>query len=115
VQWGTLRFKTKGEKHKNTKSKNIINIDPEIQKNINDFIEYAVTENRLNQGIEVVFTQQNEPLDIRKMGSFLRWIAKDIEAEEMDVIIKSNLEIKLLTKSISAKARTWFLKKWNNV
>ncbi len=114
-RWGTLRFKTKGEKHKNTKAKTKISIDPEIQKNIDSFIEYAVTENRLNQGIEVIFTQQNENLDIKKMGAFLSWVAKDIEAEEMDVIIKSNLEIKQLTKAISNIARKWFLEKWNRL
>jgi len=113
--WGTLRFKTKGEKHKNTKSKKKISIDPEIQKSIDDFIEYAVTENRLNQGIEVVFTQHNAPFDIKMMGTFLSWVVKDIESEEMDVIIRSNLEMKQLTKSISAKARSWFMEKWNKI
>ena len=88
-------------------------MDPEILKSIEDFIDYAVTENRLNQGIETVFTQNGEEIDIKKMGAFLKWIATDIFTEEKDAIVASGLEMKQLGKYISNKARIWFLAKWN--
>lgn len=113
-KYGTIRMKVKGEKHSNTKiKKQIVAIDPEVLNNINEFVDYAVTENRLNQAIEQVFTIKNELLDIKKMGDFLRWISNDIFDEEQDVLVSSGLEMKKINKAISLKARNWFLKKWN--
>jgi hypothetical protein len=114
-KYGTLRFKVKGEKHNVSRVRKKVEVDPEIQNSIDSFIEYAVTENRLNQALEVVFTQQGETIDIKKMGAFLSWVAKDIETEEMDVLLKSGLEIKQVNKAISEKARKWFMEKWKAV
>ena len=114
-KYGTLRFKTKGEKHSVSRVRKKVAIHPEIQSSIDAFVDYSVTENRLNQAIEVVFTGNGEEINIKKMGAFLSWIAKDIEAEEEDVLLKSGLEIKQVNKSISEKARKWFLEKWNSV
>jgi len=114
-KYGTLRFKVKGEKHNVSRVRKKVTVDPEIQNSIDSFVEYAVTENRLNQALEVIFTQQGETIDIKKMGAFLSWVAKDIEAEEMDVLLKSGLEIKQVNKAISEKARKWFMEKWKAV
>ena len=114
-KYGTLRFKTKGEKHSVSRVRKKVAIDPEIQNSIDSFIEYAVTENRLSQAIDVIFTENGEEININKMGVFLSWIAKDIEAEEIDVRLKSELEIKQVNKAISEKARKWFMEKWNAV
>ena len=114
-KYGTIRFKTKGEKHAVSRTRKKVTIDPEIQNNISGFVDYAVTENRLKQAIDVVFTEYGEQIDIKKMGAFLSWIARDIEAEEKDVLLKSGLEIKQVNKAISEKARKWFLQKWNAV
>jgi len=112
-KFGTIRFKVKGQKHSTSKVKKTVSLDPEVLKSIEEFLEYAVTENRLNQGIETVFTQNGEEMDIKKMGAFLKWVATDIFTEEKDAIVASGLEMKQLGKFISTKARTWFLKKWN--
>lgn len=112
-EFGTIRFKVKGQKHSSSKVKKTVAMDPEVLQSIEDFLDYAVTENRLNQGIESVFTQVGEEIDIKKMGSFLKWIATDIFAEEKDAIVASGLEMKHLGKYISTKARIWFLAKWN--
>ena len=114
-KYGTLRFKTKGEKHSVSRTRKKVSVDPEIQNSIDSFVEYAVTENRLNQAIDVVFAENGEEINIKKMGTFLSWVAKDIEAEEIDVLLKSELEIKQVNKAISEKARKWFLEKWNRV
>jgi hypothetical protein len=116
-KWGVQRFKVKGEKHSNTKprSKKKVTVDPEIQKTIDDFVEYAVTENRLKQGIENVFTMKNRPLEMKFMGEFLSWVAHDIEEEEADVMLKSELTMKQLGKAISNKARKWFMQEINKI
>ena len=107
------RFKVKAEKSKISKTKELVTIDVERVNSIREFVEYSVTENRLNQGLEQTFGC-NGILDITRMGCFLQWLAGDIIKEEMDVLIKNNLEPKAVTGAISKKGRDWLLNKINN-
>ncbi len=110
---GTIRFKVKGEEHSSSKVKKLASVDTEKINSIKEFAEYSVTESRLNQGIEKVFTSVNEQMDIKKMGDFLKWITNDIIKEEMDTMKDNGLEPKEVTSAISNVARKWFLDKWN--
>jgi hypothetical protein len=110
---GTIRFKVKGEKHSSSKVKTLASVDTEKVNSIKEFAEYAVTESRLEQGIEKVFTSVNEEIDIIKISNFLKWIVGDIIKEEMDTLKDNGLESKDVTKEISNIARKWFLNKWN--
>lgn len=102
-------FKTKGEKHSSSKVKVLADVDVEKLSSIEDFVKYAVTENRLSQGIEQVFTTSSEVPRIQKMGDFLQWINRDIIKEELDVLEENGLEPKDVGKALSQKARTWFM------
>jgi hypothetical protein len=102
-------FKVKGEEHSVTNVKTLVAIDVEKLNSINEFIDYAVTENRLNQAIEQVFTSNSITPDIKCTGDFIRWIIKDITSEESDTMVKNNLEPKELNKYISDRARKWFV------
>lgn len=110
----TYSFKSKGEKHSVSKVKTIANVDVEKIKKIQDFIDYAVTENRLNQGIEYL-KEMNKELDISSIGDFLRWLANDVLKEEQDVITENGLDndLKSIMKSTSNKGRKWFMDKIN--
>jgi hypothetical protein len=99
-------FKTKGEKHSVTKVKTIAPVNVEKVNSIKEFVEYAVTENRLNQAVTEVF--EGEEPTIQKMGDFLRWIMKDISAEEADTLGENGLILKDVGRSVSNKARPWF-------
>jgi len=111
-----LQFKVKGEKHAGgSKPKKLQIVDTEKLNSVNEFVEYAVTESRLNQAIEKVFTANGEEIDIKKMGKFLKWVMSDIVAEEMDTLKNNNLEPKDVSKNVSNKARTWFIVKWNKI
>jgi len=111
-----IQFKVKGDKHAGkSKTKTLQIVDTEKLNSVNDFVEYAVTEGRLNQGIEKVFTMNGEEIDIKKMGNFLKWIMSDIVDEEMDTLIDNKLEPKDVAKQVSNKARKWFLEKWNSL
>lgn len=107
-------FKSKGEKHSVSKVKVIADVDIEKINKIKDFVDYSVTENRLNQGIEYL-KEMNRELDISNMGDFLRWLANDVLKEEQDVIIENGLDndLKAIMKSVSSKSRTWFMDKIN--
>lgn len=100
-----LNFKVKGEKHSSSKVKTLASVDPEVIENIDKFVEYACTENRLNQGLEHV------NLDIKEIGKFIGWVNSDINAEEADVLASNNLTMKQVGRPIGQKAREFFLGK----
>lgn len=102
-----LMFKVKGEKHSVTKVKKLVQVDPEIVESINKFVDYAVTENRLQQGLDEVGLSQD------KIGAFIGWVNKDVYKEEQDVLECNNLTMKQVAKNMSNKARTWYLDKLN--
>lgn len=98
-------FKTKGHKHSVSKVKKLISMDPEKVASIQEFVSYAVTQNRLNQGLE------NVELDIKNTGKFIGWVSRDINKEEGDVLEASNLTMKDVGKYISTATREFFISK----
>ncbi len=103
-----LKFKSKGEKHSVTKVKQLNAVDTEMLNGINEFVNYAVTENRLEQGI-TFFNENNIKVDMKSTGRFLGWVINDILKEESDTIKNNNFDNKKIKSAISKKARTWFL------
>lgn len=110
VNGETYRFKVKGEKHSSSKVKVLAAVDVEKVENIQKFVDYAVTESRLNQAIENVFPN-NEPLSMNKFGEIVRWMVNDIVKEEMDVMTQNGLEPKSVNSKISFKTKEMFLNK----
>ncbi len=105
------RFKTKGEKHSVSRTKKVVPIVVENIESINKFIDYAVTPNRFAQALEITFG--NAPLDIKMLGKVLQWMVKDILDEEMDVLVKNEIDPKEIKKYISDAAKKMFFKKYN--
>ena len=104
-------FKVKGDKHSASKVKVLAEVDPTIVTARSEFVDYAVTEGRLQQGIDKL-REQGLELDRSSTGNFLSWITKDILEEEGDVMAASALEPSDVKSGISRKARTWF---FNNI
>jgi hypothetical protein len=104
----TYRFKTKGEKHSVVKQKNVATISTEKMDSVNEFIERTVTENRLLQGIERVFTMDKVPVSFDRMSIFCKWIFEDIMKEEKDTITTNGFNEKEVSKEISKKSIFWF-------
>ncbi|MCP4336598.1 MAG: hypothetical protein GY679_01970 [Mycoplasma sp.] len=100
------KFKAKGKEHSVIKSKEVVPIDIEKIETVNKFVEYAVTENRLKQGIKEIFNE--ETISVQRLGDFLKWIVNDIVSEEIDVLVNNNLEARNVNRSISNKAKEWF-------
>jgi hypothetical protein len=99
----------KGEKHSSSKVKTLAAVDVEKVNSIKEFVDYAVTESRFNQGIEKTFPN-NEPIDVKKMGALIKWVTDDIIKEEIDTMKASNLEPKDVNKYVSTKVRDMFFK-----
>lgn len=76
-------------------------------RNINEFVEYAVTDNRLKQGIDEV------GLDQKKVGAYIGWVNKDINKEEQDVLEANGLVMKDVGKKIADKARNFYINELN--
>lgn len=102
-----LWFKVKGEKHSVSKVKTLAEVDPVRLQNMREFVEYAVTENRLEQGLGEV------GLDQSKIGEFIAWVSRDINKEEGDVLEANSLTMKDVAKFISNKSRGWYMQKLN--
>lgn len=103
-----LQFKVKGDKHSSSKVKKLASVDVEKLKSICEFTDYVVTENRLNQAIEQVFTTEGITPTIQGMGSLIRWVFNDIVKEELDTLTDNNLEPKDIGSGVSHKVRPWF-------
>lgn len=102
------KFKSKGEKHSVSKVKTLNAVDVELMKNITEFIDMAVTENRLEQGLSY-FKENNIEIEPKNVGQFLRWIVTDVLKEEGDTLEKSGLDDKKIKNAIVSKARIWYL------
>ena len=95
-------FKVKGEKHSVSKVKVLASVDVEKLNGINGFIDYAVTENRLDQAIDTICKNS---LDIQKMGDIIRWVMNDVIKEESDTLESNGLTAKEVTSKIAEKVR----------
>ena len=114
VKYKHFSFKSKGEKHSASKVKTLNPVDVEKIEKINEFVDYAVTEQRLEQGISYLQEMQHE-VDVQNIGVFLKWVVSDVMKEENDTIEANGLDKKMLPKKISEKARKWFFDKLNHI
>jgi hypothetical protein len=111
--WGNsnLFFKVKGDKHKVTSSrKKTLSIDPEVLGSLNDFLDYSMTENRLEQGIEVL-KEKGLTVEMKSMGTYLKWVCEDIKRECALELEASGIDWNIASKAIASKARDWFKEK----
>lgn len=103
-----FKFKSKGEKHSASKVKTLNAVDTESLEGLKEFVDLAVTENRLEQGLQYL-TEMGLSLDQKSTGQFLGWMVKDIIKEETDTIVSNQFDVKKVKSAVSNKARIWFL------
>jgi len=102
-----LIFKTKGDEHKVSKTKDRVPVDIERVNSINALVDVVLAEGRLEQAL--AYLKENDiPLEKSSVPHFMKWIITDIEKEESDTITENGFVMKDISKSISNKARTWF-------
>lgn len=101
-----LQFKVKGEKHSVTKVKTLAPVDMEKVNSVNEFCEYAVTENRIEQGIFEVSASS-----IEHTGKLLKWVMQDIHKEEGDVLAHNKLTMKDISSVASAIIKKYYFDK----
>lgn len=105
-QGKVYRFKIKDSRHKVSKIREVAAVDEVELASLQEFVELTCTEIRLKQGLELIAS--NTPLDIKNMGSYIKWVVQDILREESDLIQTKQIDTKKATKLISTKAREYF-------
>lgn len=100
-------FKVKGEKHSVSKVKEIASIAPEKLSSIEQFVTYAVTENRFRQALTVVFGDPKQA-DVKRLGDVIKWMNGDIQKEESDTLAANGLAWKDVSGQVAAKTRALF-------
>jgi tRNA-binding EMAP/Myf-like protein len=102
-------FKAKGDEHKVVKTKKSVQVDPEVAKNVDEFVELFVTENRLNQIAEKV------TFSVKETGNFIKLFSQDVLKESNAELEASGLTWKDVSNSVSDRARKWFLGNVNKI
>ena len=105
-----FRFKVKGDKHaKTSKIKKIKKVDDEKESLIIGFVnDYCCTDSRLNQAANNVFNLNDGGfIDTRKTGDFLKWIFKDINKEESDLMIEKGITSKDINSKVAFISKRW--------
>jgi hypothetical protein len=103
-------FKTKGEKHSDTKVKKIVSVDVEKVNSINEFVNNVLTDHRLEKMLDLL-RQGGFDVDVKNTGEFLKLVGQDIVKEESDVMDASGLDRKEVMSPLNRQARAWFLEK----
>ena len=104
-----LWFKTKGEKHSSSKVKKVAAVDIEKVNSVREFVAQTCTENRMNQGLDVL-RERGIELSMKSTGDYLRWVVTDILDEEATLLGESGLCAKDVGGAISEKARPFWFK-----
>ena len=99
-----LRFKAKGRQHSVSKLRTLARVGTE---RVRAFVEYAVTEARMAQGLRQVVGHR-QPM-MHEMNAFVRRICADVHKEEAHTLAASNLTMHAVSKAMCVRARKWFV------
>lgn len=100
-----IAFKVKGEKHIVSKVKTLASVDVDRLCSIQEFVDYAVTDNRLLQ----IKSEMEGALSSKDTGDFIKRVSADVHKEESDTLLASGLTMKDVGSALSKKARDWLL------
>ena len=97
-------FKVKGESHAVVKKDRIDNVPKEKAARINAFVEYAMTEARLDQGLEYL-KEMLIPVEPESTAKYIKWVTGDILNEESDKLEEMDLNERDIKSELSKAIR----------
>ena len=97
-------FKVKGPSHQIVRKEKLFKIPPGLASSVAAFIEYAVTEARLDQGIAYL-EEMNIPVKDESTGKYIAWVVKDVFKEETHTMEKMRLQEKDVKSQLSKTVR----------
>jgi hypothetical protein len=106
-------FKTKGVKHTTYRkpAARAAVISVQSKADIETFVEFVVTEGRLEQGFQFLEREMVLPLEMTSGSAFMKWVRNDVLKEEDDRIEAERIEKKALEKAVGLKAKRWFIER----
>jgi len=107
-KYSDLVFKAKGDKHKVVKQKSAAQVDPEIAKNVVEFVDMFLPDARLEQGVAEACGGE---FDLKRTGDFLKWIGQDVKKESAVELEAAGFEWKQVVKDVGSRARQWYIQK----
>lgn len=110
VVWksGKYIFKVKGKLHSASHVKELIAVDMEKVRSVQEFVDKVVSENRLRQGMDYL-REMDIPPDNKAIAPFINWVKGDCIKEEGDLLEASGLVINDVVKAIAIKAKDFFI------
>lgn len=109
-QLSELMFKAKGEKHQTVRQKRAAQLEPEVARGVDSFVELVLAPARLEQAVTEACAGKAE---MARISNFLKWIAGDVQKECGAELAAAGLTWEQVNRGISNKARSWFLQRVN--
>lgn len=102
-------FKVKDERHATGagKVKVLAEVDAQAVADIKQFAELVVTESRCRQGLDKM-RERGFTLDRSCIGHYINWVFEDVAKEELDVAMKSKIDLGKAKGAVTKLARDWF-------
>lgn len=73
------------------------------------FVEYAVGERRLEQGVEYM-REMRRPFEKQNVGEFMKWVVEDTVREEVGAMIEMGADEKIVRKLVARRAGKFWVK-----
>jgi len=86
----------------------LASVDVEKLESIEQFVEYACTPNRMEQGLDELFTKKGVEPTMKNTIELIRWCNKDILDEETDTLEKNGLQMSDVGRAVSQTVVRWF-------
>jgi hypothetical protein len=74
---------------------------------VQDFVEYACTENRMQQAYNYLY-EELKSVEMKDFTTFVRSLVEDIIKEENDTIAAAHIDAKKINSAITNKTQVWF-------
>lgn len=103
-----VNFKTKAEVFMTTSKQPKVPVTAEAAVRATKFVDYAVNERRLEQGVEYILEMKKE-VEKKNLGEFVKWVTQDTLREEGEVMKEMGADEKVVRRMISNKARLFWL------
>lgn len=91
----------------------ISKVDQIAIKNVKEFVDNVVTENRLEQGLQWIKNEMMLPFEMKSIGEYIKWVTEDTVKEEKDIIIEKQLDFGKVKKEIGNVARKFYIQRIN--
>lgn len=109
VRTELVNFKTKTETFSTAGRKPRVPPDADVTERATRFVEYAVGERRLEQGVEYM-REMGKPVKKTNVGEYVKWVVQDAVREERAAMREMKADEGVVRKLVAAKARPYWFK-----